>query len=149
MSKKKNTVKTPDVKKHTPPGFIPKSGWLYDKAEELRNNRTGAEKNFGRYLDKIGVKYESQLPVYVNKGEYIIDFAFYSSSLKKWFALEIDGGYHSDEEQKKKDNTRDATLLVAGWLPIRMKNRDTNSPMKFARLMLEYQAHDIIKKIAG
>lgn len=139
--------KTNAVKKFNPPGFIPKDGWLYEYAKELKENQTESEKKFARYLDKIGVEYSCQLPVYAGKKAYIIDFAFRSSALKKWFALEIDGKYHSDEEQKKKDLSRDAHLLLAGWIPIRMKNLDTNSPVKFAKLMLQYKATDIIMKI--
>lgn len=139
--------KTAEIKKFNPPGFIPKDGWLFDFADELRGNQTESEKKFAKYLDRIGVEYQSQLPVYVGKDGYIIDFVFRSSALKRWFALEIDGKYHSDEEQKKKDLTRDANLLTAGWIPIRMKNLDTNSPKRFAKLMLQYKATDIILKI--
>jgi very-short-patch-repair endonuclease len=137
--------KQKDIKAFNPPAYIPKDGWLYDKAEELRNNQTESEKKLAKYLDRIGVEYYPQLPVIVSKNEYIIDFAFRSKTLNRWFALEIDGGYHKD--QKEKDLTRDAKLLTAGWLPIRMKNKDTNSSLKFAKLMLKYGATDIMLKI--
>lgn len=146
MGKRKKT-KQKDIKAFTPPAFIPKEGWLYETANELRSNQTESEKKVAKYFDRIGLDYYKQLPVFVGKNQYIIDFAFRSKTLNKWFALEIDGGYHKEKEQKEKDLTRDAKLLTAGWLPIRMKNKDTNSSLKFAKLMLKYRATDIMLKI--
>jgi len=143
MGKKKTKQK--DIKAFNPPAYIPKEGWLCDTADELRSNQTEAEKRIARYFDRIGLEYYSQLPVIVGKNQYIIDFAFRSKTLNRWFALEIDGGYH--KEQKEKDLTRDAKLLTAGWLPIRMKNKDTNTGLMFAKLMLKYRATDIMLKI--
>lgn len=148
MRKKKNKP-TPEIKKFNPPGFIPTYGFLFDRAEELRDHQTQSERNFGRFLKQINVECYPQLPVYVGKNAFIVDFAFRSQSLKKWFACEIDGGYHKTDEQKKKDESRDAKLLVAGWIPLRMTNKDTNSPVKFAKLMLRYKADDIAMKISS
>lgn len=139
--------KTSDIKRFNPPGFIPTSGWLFDYAEDLRSRQTEAEKKFSTYLDNKGIEYYAQVPVYVGKDGYIIDFIFRSSALKKWIACEIDGGYHKD--QKEKDLTRDAKLLKAGWIPIRLKNADTNTNTKFAKEMIRFKATDIMMKISG
>ena len=143
---KKNTKKK---KLPSVPGFVPREGWLFDRAEELRKNQTSSEKAFGAILNKYGIENYQQLPVFVGNDQYIVDFVFRSETLKKWFACEIDGGYHKDEEQKKKDESRDAKLLVAGWIPIRMKNLDTNSPIKLAKCVLKYGAADLALKISN
>lgn len=136
-----------DLKAFNPPAYIPKDGWLYEKANELMEHQTESEKKIAKYFDRIGLDYYKQLPVLVGKNQYIIDFAFRSETLNKWFALEIDGGYHKEKEQKEKDLNRDAKLLTAGWLPIRIKNKDTKSPLKFAKLMLKHRATDIMLKM--
>lgn len=68
---------------------------IFDKATELRNNPTPAEKllwnNIGQR--QLGIKFRRQHPV----SNYVLDF--YAHRVK--FAIEIDGSIHSNEEVKK------------------------------------------------
>ena len=44
--------------------------------------------------------------------------------------------------------TRDAKLLAAGFIPIRIKNEETNSPVKLGEYVLRYGADDLALLIA-
>ena len=71
--------------------------------EELRNN-------------KLGYKVRRQ---HVVDG-FIIDFAF----LQKMLLVEVDGGYHEDDDQKKYDEARTEFLKAAGYYLLRFTNNE-------------------------
>jgi very-short-patch-repair endonuclease len=73
--------------------------------QALRRNQTDAERklwNAIRRRQLLGLKFIRQYSV----GNYILDF--YCS--EKRFAIELDGGQHADEENKKADDERTAYL---------------------------------------
>ena len=51
---------------------------------------------------------------------YIVDFAYLNEKL----LIEVDGGYHTDEEQKKYDEVRTQFLLDAGFRVLRFANEE-------------------------
>lgn len=63
----------------------------------------------------LGKKFRRQHPV----EEYIVDFYCYECKL----VIEIDGGYHLDEEQAKYDENRTAFLKEQGLNVLRFTNR--------------------------
>jgi 2-C-methyl-D-erythritol 2,4-cyclodiphosphate synthase len=89
---------------------------LLDKAREMRKNPTEAESVLWSYLsdNKLGVHFRRQHPVY----DYIPDFV----SLKNKLIIEIDGGYHFEDEQPEKDAERTAYLNQVGFLVLRFTN---------------------------
>lgn len=89
---------------------------LLDKAREMRKNPTEAESVLWTYLsdNKLGVHFRRQHPVF----GYIPDFV----SLKNQLIIEIDGGYHFDGEQPKKDVERTSWLNEAGFVVLRFTN---------------------------
>ena len=66
--------------------------------------------------NQIGVKFRRQHPIEA----YIVDFI----SLQNKLIIEIDGGYHENEEQKKYDEMRTKTLKQIGFHVIRFSNEE-------------------------
>ena len=88
----------------------------------MRKNPTEAEAYLWNYLsgDKLcGVHFRRQHPVF----GYIPDFV----SLKNQLLIEIDGGYHFEEEQPEKDAERTRYLNEAGFVVLRFTNEEVLS----------------------
>lgn len=91
--------------------------------EELRKNATKAELLFKANLDSYEIEYEFQKEVITRKSFIVADF--YIPSLK--LMVELDGGYHNDKEQKKKDRQKDIEYHNNGFNVLRMMNEQVNS----------------------
>ena len=116
--------------------------YIYETADDmeyelLKNNAihnrqyaTEAERLLWHYLKekKIGYKFRRQHIV----GEYITDFI----NLKHKLIIEIDGKYHQEAEQVKKDAQRTQYLEQKGYTVIRFTNEEIFNHME-----------DVIKKI--
>jgi type I restriction enzyme M protein len=92
---------------------------LADKARELRRKQTPGESLMWELLrDRrfMNLKFRRQHQV----GDYIVDF--YCDERK--LAVELDGPIHSEAEQVKHDETRDAYLQSIGLTVLRFKNDD-------------------------
>ena len=91
---------------------------LLEKAKEMRNNPTEAEKVLWQFLvgGQMGEHFRRQHPI----AGYIPDFV----CLKKRLIIEIDGGYHLEGEQPEKDEERTALLESEGFEVIRFTNED-------------------------
>ena len=92
------------------------------RARELRYSETPAEKFLWTLLraKKLnGVKFRRQEPL----GQYVVDFV----SFKKKLIIEIDGGQHSAEKNKKYDEMRTKWLQSQGFRVIRFWNNDISS----------------------
>jgi len=95
---------------------------LLEKARKMRNNPTEAEAYLWNYLsgNKLcGVHFRRQHPVF----GYIPDFV----SLKNQLIIEIDGGYHFENEQPEKDAERSRYLYQAGYVVLRFTNEEVLS----------------------
>ncbi len=104
----------------------PKQVYKYNKStvtervQNLRRRATPAEKEFNRKLKEVcPVRYQFQRG-FVKGGYYaIVDFHIPSRKI----CIEIDGGYHNNPEQQKKDKKRDDWLTnVRGQRVIRITN---------------------------
>ena len=84
---------------------------LQEKAEEFRadliKKQTPSEAKFKIILKELNIKYEFQKIFYTETTFYIADFYIPEHNI----VIEVDGGYHSTLEQKKKDNKRTAKLI--------------------------------------
>ncbi len=82
---------------------LTKKQFLRKKAVELKNHPTEAEIIFERKLQEIGYNYRTQ-KVFIYKGiSGIADF--WIPSLRVY--IEVDGGYHLEEDQKQNDRVKD------------------------------------------
>ena len=92
---------------------------IFQKAKELRNNETKAEKILWEHLkqNKIpGFKFRRQHPIDI----FIVDF--YCHKLK--LVIEVDGVIHDKEEIKKYDEGRTAELEECGLKILRFSNEE-------------------------
>jgi len=96
--------------------FYGASPTIFKYAEELRKNQTPSEEILWDELKgkKLGVKFRRQHPI----NNYIADF--YCHKLR--LVIEIDGGYHTESEQKNYDKFRSDDLKEFGILVIRFAN---------------------------
>ncbi|SFG53235.1 UDP-galactopyranose mutase [Prevotella sp. KH2C16] len=94
---------------------------LEARAKEMRKNPTEAESAFWELVSgkELGVKFRRQHVI----GNYIVDFA----CLEKKLIVEIDGGYHSEDEQEKNDYLRSVELKSYGFTIFRIKNEEVIS----------------------
>lgn len=90
----------------------------YELARMMRKDYTEAEDVLWQLLrnSQLGVKFRRQHPV----DSYIVDFI----SLQDKLIVEIDGGYHDTEEQKKYDEDRTRILKEIGFDVIRLSNAE-------------------------
>ncbi len=92
---------------------------LFHYAQALRENMTKPEQLLWEALrnKKLdGYKFRRQHPL----GKFIIDFYCHSAKL----AIEIDGGYHEEEEQKALDEERTRLIVASGVREIRFRNEE-------------------------
>ena len=135
-----NTVNDDDIEVSppTPEGgvadFVDKFGWetaspaLYDelkeKAKEMRNKPTEAEKMLWNVLSDKGIenyKFRRQHII----GEYIVDFV----CLEKRLIIEVDGSIHNELEQIEHDKQRTEWLESKGFKVIRFTNNQVLSDL--------------------
>lgn len=87
-------------------------------AKHLKLTQTEAEKKLWAHLCKKqqGVRFRRQYII----GEYIADFV----CLSKRLIIEVDGGYHLEEQQMKSDAFRTKRLETMGFKVIRFTNEE-------------------------
>lgn len=99
-------------------------------AEELKENATEAELRFMEISKRKGLNLDFQVPIRIKDvfnektGKmgifYIVDFL----DKKRRIVIEVDGGYHSEWEQRKKDYIRTQHLKRHGYKVYRITNED-------------------------
>ncbi|MDR3118457.1 MAG: SpoIID/LytB domain-containing protein [Mediterranea sp.] len=105
-------------------------GCLKGKQKELKDNSTEAEKVIWNLIrdNQLGEKFRRQYII----SDYIVDFV----CLTKKLILEIDGKYHNDPEQIKKDNERTSELNRLGFKVLRFTNEEIiSNPEKIIRII--------------
>lgn len=88
-------------------------------ARKLRRESTEAERLLWGYLRRkslFGLKFRRQEQI----GDYIVDFVCYEKKL----IVELDGGHHSQDETKRKDEKRQLWLNSQGFIVIRFWNNE-------------------------
>ncbi len=97
------------------PAYYPE---LKRRAAQMRANPTEAEEQLWNALceQQIGYKIRRQHIV----SQYILDFAYLDNRI----AIELDGGYHSKENQQYDDAVRTKHLESFGWRVLRFTNSE-------------------------
>ena len=93
-------------------------GLLKDFAHQNRNVMTDAELLLWRNIrhGALGVKFRRQHII----GDYIVDFICLSQKI----VIEVDGGYHEEESQKREDLIRQKRLESMGYTVLRFSNSE-------------------------
>ena len=100
--------------------FMVRSPFQYELAMNLRKNHTQAEKKLWDELRdrKLGVELKFRRQHSIDA--YIVDFI----CIAKRLIVEVDGGYHENEEQKVYDEERTKRLNELGFEVIRFSNEE-------------------------
>jgi len=91
---------------------------LKDFAQRNKQFPTDAERLLWEFIraKQLSVKFNRQHII----GDYIVDFV----CVEKKLVIEVDGGYHSEYEQIKKDELRTERLNMMGFSIIRFSNEE-------------------------
>ncbi len=118
------------------------SGMNFENARQMRREPTEGEAVLWNALrgKSIGYKFRRQHPI----ENFIVDFV----CLDAWVIVEVDGGYHTTEEQKMKDKERNASLSALGFLTLRFTNEQVFQKLDDVVLKIK-QTVDEIKVRAG
>ena len=94
--------------------------------KQLIRNCTKAEWCVRSIMKTMGIQFKFQHIIYIDKKNhfFIVDFL-----LKEKRILEVDGGYHNTEEQKKHDIKRTALLRKNGYEVYRIANEKCYNTM--------------------
>lgn len=114
---------------------------IYTIAEEFAKERkekaTNEELDVLEEMEELGIpNIEFQKPVFISNenGEpykfYIADFL----DIKNKIDIEIDGGYHTSEEQRMKDEERERDFKKMGYETLRITNDEVNSGKAIEKL---------------
>ncbi|MEW6454629.1 MAG: DUF559 domain-containing protein [Pseudomonadota bacterium] len=90
-----------------------------ERARQLRNNQTDAERKLWRslrLLESRGYHFRRQAPI----DHFIADFVCFSACL----IVEIDGGHHNFPDQQRSDQRREKYLRDQGFEVLRFWNND-------------------------
>ncbi len=99
-------------------------------ARENRKNKTDAENLLWQNIrnNKLGAKFRRQYPI----ENFITDFACLAPKL----IIEVDGGYHLDNEQNQYDKLRAKRLEILGFKVIRFTNEEVlNDVIKVLKII--------------
>jgi leucyl-tRNA synthetase len=91
---------------------------LKDFAKENRKSNTVAEEKLWKQLrnNQLGSKVRRQHVI----EDFIIDFAF----LNEMLLIEVDGGYHNEQQQKEYDDMRNLVMGELGYAVLRFTNEE-------------------------
>lgn len=108
--------------------------WIDDTYKALKKSATPSEDRLYNKLHKaLGNRIKRQAPFVIDGKVYYADLCIKSLKL----IIEVDGGYHNTEEQKKKDSERDKAFTSIGYKTIRCSNEGACSK-KYANELLKH-----------
>lgn len=91
--------------------------------QDLMSKTSNAEKAAIRNCELLGYKVVRQQPITTGRKLYFADI--YLPELK--VIMEIDGGYHYTNKQKRKDGNRSAGIWRMGYHVVRLSNHDARN----------------------
>lgn len=102
-----------------------KKQWINRRRAQLYQG-TAAERAACDILTKMGIKFVRQKALDTGRHIYFADI--YIPSLR--LVLEIDGGYHNTQRQRRLDGNRSSAIRRLGLHVYRLPNRDARNPAK-------------------
>lgn len=91
--------------------------------QDLMSKTSNAEKAAIRNCELLGYKVVRQQPITTGRKLYFADI--FLPELK--VIMEIDGGYHYTNKQKRKDGNRSAGIWRMGYHVVRLSNHDARN----------------------
>lgn len=111
-------TKKEDEHLSTLPIYGKRKSWVIKLSFDLQEKHTKQEGFVFGFLYDLKINFVFQAPFVFDDKIYFADFFL----LEKNIILEIDGGYHDTNEQKKSDKKRDKDFKNHGIKTIRIKN---------------------------
>lgn len=111
---------------------------IFERAREMRLNPTKAELKLCNVLmnkQMLGLRFKFQHPI----NQFIADF--YCHKIK--LVIEVDGGIHSGETQKERDDGRTDEMVKFGITLIRFKNEEVLEDTDTVKVEIE----EVCKKL--
>jgi very-short-patch-repair endonuclease len=107
--------------------------------DKLANNPTKAEVKMRAILHQLKIPFTFQQIIWTKSSFFIADFVATNRQGKK-YVLELDGGYHFNYKQKKKDSNRSSAIRLKGsYGVLRFKNNTVlNDPKKAVQKLKRY-----------
>ncbi len=100
------------------PSFIDKQKTVFKRVALLKHRATKEELIVKKFLDESKIKYIFQKS-FIKDYYCIVDF-YIPKPFK--LVIEADGGYHTTEDQRKKDYRKDQYLMNRGFDVLRITN---------------------------
>lgn len=104
--------------------FEQKQSTVHPRRAELKERATQSELIFKKRLDEAGIKYIFQKGFIQGDFYCIVDF-YLPKPLRT--CIEIDGGYHDTDEQRKKDWAKDNYLKNRKMKVVRIRNENVST----------------------
>lgn len=101
---------------------------------ELLSKSTPQEAAVCATIRAFGWEVLRQYPIFTGRRQYYADL--YLPKLK--LVIEVDGGYHFTEKQKRLDANRSAGIRRLGYHVCRIHNRDTLNKTKIKAILMRY-----------
>lgn len=116
----------------------PSDKWIRQRRAELSAKTSSAEKAAYNNLVRLGLNPIRQFPIWTKRKIYFADI--FVPSLK--LIIEIDGGYHTTKNQRRKDGNRSSALWRLGYHVVRLSNHDARNIRKVkAKILLIARKH--------
>jgi very-short-patch-repair endonuclease len=104
------------------------------RREILLAERTVAERRAARIIHALGYRIILQHHIFTGRRHYYADIFLPDYDL----VVEIDGGYHFTEEQRRRDRLRTQALNRLGYRVMRVKNRYADDRRYIAQKLSHY-----------
>lgn len=114
------------IEKQRPEGLKVPRRWLCQRRAELMAHSSDAERAAYIILRSLGHRVIRQFPINTGRKQYFADLYLPD----KRCIIEIDGGYHTTKEQRRKDTNRSCGLWRLGYRIMRLNNRDARDVNK-------------------
>lgn len=101
----------------------PSDKWIRQHRAELSSKCSDAEKAAYNNIVRLGFTVIRQYPIWTKRKIYFADL--YIPKLKT--IMEIDGGYHFTDKQKRIDGNRSSGLRRLGYHVVRLNNHDAHN----------------------
>ena len=93
---------------------------------DLLSHTTDAEKAAAKICTLLGYKVIPQQPIVTGRKLYFADI--YLPEIR--LVIEINGGYHFTDKQRRKDKNRSQGIRRLGYHVVRLSNHDARNPKK-------------------
>lgn len=97
--------------------------WIVQRRNELLSKTSDAEKAAYRHIQRLGYEVVRQYPIDTGRHIYFADL--YVPALR--LVMEIDGGYHYTDKQRRLDNNRSSGMWRKRYHVCRLSNADARN----------------------